>query len=160
MSLLNFILAHEQGRTRSDHQKFMQHLTSVEQEALCGRIASLSRRGVLADWGYTVPISEPTVPNLETVTGRLAGELSPCNPPTSPVKVPSQTLGNSTESTNYVPVVHVASEDASPWLTPVPELTKEDDIILSMGTSKEENSCPSIDSSPLYTTVCSTISIK
>lgn len=115
---------------------------------------------MLADWGYTVPISEPTIPNSETITGCLAGELSPRNPPTLPVEVPSQTLSNSTKSTNYVPVVHMASEDALPWLMPVPELIKEDNIVLSMGTSEEENSCPSINSSPLYHTVCSTISIK
>ncbi|KIM55160.1 hypothetical protein SCLCIDRAFT_30583 [Scleroderma citrinum Foug A] len=122
----------------------------LEQEALCGRIVSLSRQGVLADWGYAVPISEPTVPNSETVTRRLAGKLSPHNPPTSPVEVPSQTLSNSTKSTNYVPVLHVASEDTLPWLTPVPELTEEDNIVLSMGASKEENSHPLINSSPLY----------
>jgi len=142
MSLLNFILTSVHGCARSDHQKFMQHLTSMQQEALCGRIVSLSWQEVLADWGYAIPISEPTVFNLETITGCLSGELSPHNPPTLPVEIPSQTLGNCTESTNYVPVVHVASKDALPWLTPVPELTEEDNIILSMVHPRKSTHAP------------------
>ena len=143
MSLLNFILARVQGHTRSDHRKFMRHLTDAERDALCGRIGSLSRRGVLADWGYAVPDSEPTVINAETAT-----ELS------------LQILGDSAESTNHVPVVHVTFKDALPSLKSVPELNEEDDIVLSMGTSKENSSRPSIDSSPLYRTVCSIVATK
>lgn len=155
MSLLNFILARVQGHTRSDHRKFMRHLTDAERDALCGRIGSLSRRGVLADWGYAVPDSEPTVINAETAT-----ELSLHNTPTSSIEGPLQLLGDSAESTNYVPVARVTFEDALPSLKSVPELNEEDDIVLSMGTSKENSSRPSIDSSPLYRTVCSIVAIK
>jgi len=58
------------------------------------------------------------------------------------------------ESTNYVPIVPVGSRNAQARLVPISELTKDDDIVLSMSPAKaEDDPHHTIDSSPLYCTV-------
>jgi len=56
--------------------------------------------------------------------------------------------------------VHVGSDYGSTWLTLVSELTKEDNIIVPMGSTLENDLCPTIDSSPLHCMVCSMILVK
>ena len=106
------------------------------------RIASVKQRGVLADWGYAVPMAEPT-----TITHSAT--------PTSPIEQSSQV---EYKSSNFVPIVPVNSKDAPTSLSLVSDLTKEDDIVLAMGpASVENNPRHTIDTSPLHHTVCFTI---
>jgi len=71
------------------------------------------------------------------------------NPPTQPITMPSQMVD---KSTNCVPVIPVFSDNAQPTLTLVSELTKDDDIVLTMGpqADAESDPCHTIDTSPLY----------
>jgi len=117
----------------------------IKKEHLLGRIANLKGRGVVADWGYAVPIIERSItPDLAHITS--------AHPPTSPVKVPLQM--EELESTNYVPIVPVGSRNAQARLVPISELTKDDDIVLSMSPAKaEDDPRHTIDLSPLYRTV-------
>ncbi|KAI5990602.1 hypothetical protein EDD15DRAFT_2369663 [Pisolithus albus] len=135
ISLFNLLLA--SVTQRSDHSEFVQRMSSLsaaDQTALCTRIASVKRRGVLADWGYAVPMAEPT-----TITGSVT--------PTPPVEQPTQA---EYESSNSVPVVPVNSKDV---LRLVSDLTKEDNIVLAMGPASVENDLRhTIDTSPLHRT--------
>lgn len=140
ISLFNLLLACV--TQRSNHLEFIQKMSSLcaaDQIALCARIASVKRRGVLADWGYAVPMAEPT-----TITDSATL--------TSTIEQPSQAEH---ESTNFVPVVPVSSKDAPTSLSLVTNLTKRDNIVLAMGPASVENDPRhTIDTSPLHRTVC------
>ena len=82
ISLMNLILALRYG-PRSNHSRFMDKLHTEKRDALCRKIDSLGRRGVLVDWGYAVPVpslSDPvaaedsehqlTARNIEHVVSR------------------------------------------------------------------------------------------
>ncbi|KAL4068427.1 hypothetical protein V8B97DRAFT_2024966 [Scleroderma yunnanense] len=147
INLPNLILAPAQSK--SNHLKFMQHLLKLVKKALCARIKSLTQREVLTDWGYTVSTTE----HLSTTSDFEAmPELIPCDPLTLPIEIPSQIedLNNSIKSSNYIHVVHAGSNNGLVWSTLVSELVKEDDIIFLMSSTIENNSCPTIDSSPLH----------
>ncbi|KAI5994537.1 hypothetical protein EDC04DRAFT_2910536 [Pisolithus marmoratus] len=124
ISLFNLLLAFV--TQRSDHLEFVQRMSSLsaaDQTALCTRIVSIKQRGVLADWGYAVPMAEPT-----TITNSAS--------PTLPIKQLSRV---EYESSNFVPIVPVNSKDAPPSLTLVSDLTEEDNIVLAMGPASVEN---------------------
>ena len=162
LSLPNLILAPPQGR--SNHAKFMHHLPISTREVLCARIEGLGRRGVLADWGYAVPTTECLSTSGLTTSDSPeppACELSPCNPPTSPIEIPPE-IGDldNCESSNYVCTARVGSNDGSTQLTLASELTEDDDIIVPMGSAAENDSHPTINSSPLHRTVCPVIIVK
>lgn len=101
----------------------MSTLSATDQAALCTRIASVKRRGVLADWGYAVPMAEPTT-------------LTSSENLISPIEQASQAEH---ESSNFVPVVPVTTKDTPTSLSLVSDLTKEDNIVLAMGPASVEN---------------------
>ena len=120
----------------------MSSLSAADQTALCARIANVKRRGVLADWGYAVPMAEPATIIDSTI-------------PTSQIAQPSQ---SEYESSNFVPVAPVNSKDAPTTLKSVSDLTNEDNIVLAMGpTSVESDLRHTIDTSPLHRMVRFTI---
>ena len=114
------------------------------------------------DWGYAVP----TTKCLSTICDSTDPEPPTCepfprDPPTSPIKIPSQSRDlNNCGSSNYICAACVGSNNGLIRLTLVSELTKEDNIIVPMGPTTENNPRPTIDSSPLHHTVCSMIPIQ
>ncbi|KAI6107692.1 hypothetical protein EV401DRAFT_2077013 [Pisolithus croceorrhizus] len=90
ISLFNLLLA--SVTQRSDHLEFIQRMSSLsaaDQTPLCTRVASVKQQGVLADWGYAVPMAEPT-----TITSSVT--------PTPPVEEPTQA---ESKSSNFVPIM-------------------------------------------------------
>ena len=143
-SLVTLLLASDVECPRN-HLEFTQDLLMIKKEHLLSRIANLKQWGVVANWGYAVPIIECSItPDLAHITS--------AHPPTSPVEVPLQM--EELESTNYVPIMPVGSRNAQAHLVPISELTKDDNIVLSMSPAKaEDDPHHMIDSSPLYRTV-------
>ncbi|KAI6030143.1 hypothetical protein EDC04DRAFT_2605545 [Pisolithus marmoratus] len=113
------------------------------QVELCRRIAKLKQRGMLGDWGYTVPMTKHS-----STTDLGADQFSDAgDPPTSPIEMVSQTA-------NCIYVVPVSLQNAEPHLVSVPDLTSDHDIVMAMGPQFEMESDlrHTIDMSPLYHT--------
>ncbi|KAL4069013.1 hypothetical protein J3A83DRAFT_4188935 [Scleroderma citrinum] len=123
-----------------NHLEFIQKisgLSAAEKAALCTRIVNVKQQGVLADWGYAVPMTEPT-----TITDLVTT--------TSLIEQPSQVQY---KSSNFVPIMPVNSKGTLTSLSLVSDLTKEDDIALAMGpASTGSDPQHTIDTSPLYHT--------
>ena len=99
---------------------------------------------------YMVPGAKciTTATNLET--NQLPDGA---HPPMLPVEIPAG-FDHSVEPSNCVSIVPVHSTNTTTSLTPVSDLTKEDDIVVSMGPGTPGNDlCDTIDMSPLYYTV-------
>ena len=163
---------------RSNHCRFMGKLTAEKSECLCQKIDKLTRRGLLADWGYAVPMTPPSPsPAINDLEPRLPGSSTTPNEPllsvadeplleadgiplvtdpfnqtpTSPIEPPTT---EDAKCVNYVPVVGVGSSNLRTTLVPVLELDPSHNIVLSMGTSNpEDDPRHTIDSSLLYRTV-------
>ena len=169
-SLMNLLLSRRNG-FRSNHSKFMDRLSAEQKETLCKRIDNLARRGVLADWGYAVPIASspspsPAVnhPGSSTTHQHLPSMINeppsvadgvpttdPFNPPTSPIEPPNT---DANLCVNYVPVEEVGSHNLGTKLVPVSELNSYDNIVLLTGASNPEDDLRyTIDASPLHRTV-------
>ena len=159
----------------------MDKLSVEQRESLCQKIDNLARRGILADWGYAVPIapspspSPSPSPTIDDPELRLGSSAPPDKPspsvvdkpilvadgipvtglfnqtPTSPIEPPD---AQDVECVNYVPVVGVGSHDLETKLIPVSELNPFDNIVLLTGTrSPEDDPRYTIEASPLYRTV-------
>ena len=155
----------------------MGKLTAKQSERLCQKIDKLTRRGLLADWGYAVPTTPPSSspaindpeprqpgssttpdePSLSVADEPLEADGTPLvtdpfnQMPTSPIEPP---ITEDAKCVNYVPVVRVGSPNLGTTLVPVSELDPSHNIVLSMGTSSpEDDPHHTIDSSPLYRTV-------
>ncbi|KIM57137.1 hypothetical protein SCLCIDRAFT_29083 [Scleroderma citrinum Foug A] len=151
ISLVNLFLT--SVTHRSNHREFIQRISGQfrhKQDTLCTRIGDLKWCGLLGDWGYAVPGAEcitTTIANLET--DQLPDGT---HAPTLPVEIPAE-FNHSVESSNCIPIMPVDSMNASTSLTPVSDLSKEDDIMLTMGPDTPENDPrDTIDTSPLYCT--------
>ena len=176
-SLMNLLLSRK-THFRSNHHRFMGKLTTEQSECLCQKIDKLTRRGLLANWGYAVPTTPPSPsPAINDPEPRLPGSSTTPNEPllsvadeplleadgiplvtdpfnqtpTSPIEPPTT---EDAKCVNYVPVVGVGSSNLRTTLVPVSELDPSHNIVLSMGTSSpEDGPRHTIDSSPLYRTV-------
>lgn len=132
----------------------MQNLSDEAQESLCQKIQNLKWRGVLGDWGYAVPIAAP----LATTSSDTSNIDMPCSdgPPTTPINDPEPSV----QYDNRVPAQKIDSHD-TPTPVPVVDFTANDDIVLLMGTDNpDDDPRKTIDLSPLYRTVNSTIFIE
>ena len=132
----------------------MQNLSDEARESLCQKIRNLKRRGVLGDWGYAVPVAAPSA----TTPSDTSNVDMPCSdgPPTSLINDPEPSV----QYDNRVPAWKIDSHD-TPTLVPVVDLTANDDIVLLTGTDNpDDNPRKTIDLSPLYQTVNSTIFIE
>ena len=114
------------------------------------------------DWGYAVPTTECLSTTCDlTDPEPPACKPFPHDPPTLPIEILSQIRDlDNCGSSNYICAACVGSNDRSIRLTLVLELMKEDNIIIPMGPTTENNPCPTINLSPLHCTVCSMIPIQ
>lgn len=103
------------AKNRTDHRKFMDHLSDEAQQCLCGKIQSLQWRGILGDWGYAVPIASSSIP--PTSETQNDDDSSDC-PSTSPIEA---------KPDNLVPVQKIGSNDA-PSLVSASNLMVDDNI--------------------------------
>ena len=119
----------------SNHRRFMGKLTAEQSECLCQKIDKLTWRGLLADWGYAVPMTPPSPsPAINDLEPRLPGSSTTPNEPllsvadkplleadsiplvtdpfnqtpTSPIELPTT---EDAKCVNYVPVVGVGSSN-------------------------------------------------
>lgn len=134
------------------------------------RINGLARRGVLADWGYAVPVpSSDTVHIAEPVSSvhapelisvrtpaRAAPPLDHVDIPTSPIE-PSYSLAGSevdaSAPTNLVPVRQIGT-DHEVTAIPTSQLTDKHNIVLLMGPDDPRADLRhTIDLCPLHRTV-------
>ena len=142
VSLGNLFLT--RAAQRSNHQSLVEkhsNLPKHEKVVLCTRIGSLKWRGVLGDWGYADPRTECT-----SATASMTAE-SPDSSASS-IELPSE-MTELVDSFD-VPVAPVNSMNAQTRLTPVSDLTKEDNIVLAMGSETDPHQ--EVDP-PLYRTV-------
>ncbi|KAF9230846.1 hypothetical protein BU15DRAFT_83115 [Melanogaster broomeanus] len=135
ISLLNILLTFRQGHADRD---------------------DFGQRGLLADWGYAVPISEFEQPYSCQPDGVCESACSPpssplSDPPTSPIP-PSQP-----DEASHDCVPAMSNGDHTIRLVATSTLTAEDEIVLSMGcaisdSQADVDSRPTIDANPLYHT--------
>ena len=155
---MNLLLSRRNG-FRSNHRRFMDRMSEEQREHICRRIDNLTRRGLLADWGYAVPIApspspspseslspaavnNPELPTTHNPSPSVVDEplpvvngvpiTGPSNPPTSPIEPPG---AQDTECVSYVPVMGVGSHNLGTKLIPVSELSPSDNIVLLTGNS-------------------------
>ena len=111
-------------------------MSEEQREHICKRIDNLTRRGLLADWGYAVPIApspspskslspaavnNPELPTTHNPSPSVVDEplpvvngvpiTGPSNPPTSPIEPPG---AQDTECVSYVPVMGVHQQTNPP----------------------------------------------
>ena len=149
-------------------------MSEEQREHICKRIDNLTRRGLLADWGYAVPIApspsesllpatvnNPELPTTHSPSPSVVDKplpvvngvpiTGPSNPPTSPIEPPS---AQDTECVSYVPVMGVGSHNLGTKLILVSELSPSNNIALLTGNSSPKDDLHyTIDTSPLYRTV-------
>jgi len=142
------------------------HLSPETRQSLLHKLQRISRRGLLADWGYAVPLYAVKPPSpVDATTPAFCHQptsavvsSSPLTPfiidetPTSPVPVPDDL------DETVVPVRFLKAGDANNVVNYVAltELKETDDITLSMGGAPLPDPCrPSVDTNPLYQTVSS-----
>ena len=151
-------------------------MSEEQREHICKRIDNLTRRGLLADWGYAVPIApspspsespspaainDSELPTTHNLSPSVVDEplpvvngvpiTDPSNPPTSPIEPPST---QDTKRVSYIPVMGVGSHNLGTKLIPVSELSPSDNIVLLTGNSSpKDDPRYTIDASPLYQTV-------
>lgn len=150
ISLVNLFLTF--ATHRSDHWEFIQKISGRsrhEQDALCTKISHLKQHRLLGDWGYAVLGAKCITTATDSGTDQLPDGA---HPPTLPVEIPAE-FDHLAEPSNCVPVVPVHSMNAITSLTPISDLTKEDNIVLNMGPGMGNDPCDTIDTSPLYCTV-------
>ena len=85
---------------RGDHLSFMSHLSPTSQANLREKISNLQRRGILADWGYAVPVVRTVASSFPTATPpTVLSSLrdDPSSPGSSPPTAPSPTLTDAIE---------------------------------------------------------------
>lgn len=146
----NLFLAESEGHM--DHRINMKNLSAEARDRLCKRIQSLTRRGVLGDWGYAVPVvPSESLATTKTSTTEAQVDAPPVSPSTSPIEGNSELLVN---YDNRVPTRKIGSHDGPTLLLSASELTNEQDITLWMGTDNpNEDPRRTIDLCPLYRTV-------
>ena len=144
-------------------------LSPETRQSLLGKLQRISRRGLLADWGYAVPLSsdaaKPPSP-VDAITpavyhqpATVVASSSPLTSLTnldeilmSPITVPEDL------DETVVPVQFLEANSASyaVQFVALSELKETDDITLSMRGVPLLYPCrPSVDTSPLYRTVSS-----
>ncbi|KAF8546168.1 hypothetical protein OG21DRAFT_1528007, partial [Imleria badia] len=137
------------ARNRTDHSVHMEHLLDKDRERLCEETRNLKQRGILGDWGYTVPFATPVATTSSDSSSDVDIPRSD-EIPTSPIEADASEP--SVQYDNLVLAQKIDSQDP-PALVPISELTAEDDIVLFMGTDNPKNDpCKTIDLCPLYRT--------
>ena len=164
--MLNLLLVALQHDSSFDFV-FHSDLSSEARQSLLAKLQKISRRGLLADWGYAVPFYPSDAAKPPSLVGATAPAVhhqptdaaasSPLTSltaldetPTSPVAIPDDL------DENIVPVRNFGAGDANNVVEYVAlsELKETDDIILSMGGAPPLDPCwPSVDTNPLYRTV-------
>ena len=100
---------------------------------LCKQISCLTRQGILADWGYAIPIHIPTTvsansPSLPSSKG---------DPPTSPTEIgplaSQMPNGAWVEAETPINLVPIGQFDGV-MMVSASQLMEKDDIVLLMGT--------------------------
>ncbi|KAG6371483.1 hypothetical protein JVT61DRAFT_9518 [Boletus reticuloceps] len=152
ISLVNLLLATTKAEHRTTHEKYIQYYISGQAQVdLCKRISCLTRRGVLADWGYATPITPTTVSADSPSTPSSEGD-----PPTLPTEIgplaSQMPIGAWVEAETPIDLVPVRQIDGVTMVS-ASQLTDEHDIVLLMGTDDPKKDLRhTIDSSPLYRT--------
>ncbi|KAF9227896.1 hypothetical protein BS17DRAFT_813772 [Gyrodon lividus] len=157
ISLINLLLAFRKTK-RTNYQMFKDLLKAEAWKRLRDKLDCLTRQGILADWGYAVPVSLDTatgptnkvVPDMpEPAAAMATDKYAPYSPP----QTPTDSLAGDQESDNCVSVKKIGSASEAIQVVPVSELAMDDEIVLLMGTSNPENDLRHmINSSPLHHT--------
>jgi len=112
---------------------------------------SITYCGLLADWGYAVPLDTFQTQAEPMCTSQLTPPTPPCNLPlTSSVSLPSH---QSSEMGDDSITICISAHGQEDWIVCVglSQLRVDHDIVLSMGRDHPpDQSQPSIDTNPLY----------
>ncbi|KAF9228180.1 hypothetical protein BS17DRAFT_850230 [Gyrodon lividus] len=113
ISLIDVLLAFRKIK-QTNYQMFKDLLEAEAWKRLRNKLDCLTRQGILADWGYAVPVSLDTaagptnevVPDMpEPATAMAADKYAPY----SPLQMPTDSLAGDQESDNCVPVKKIGS---------------------------------------------------
>ena len=135
---------------------FLDDLPPETRMCLRSRMKDIAYRGLLADWGYSVPLDAPhTQAEIAQASSKSTPSIPPRNlPPTSPISPLSNQPSESGE--DLVPVRVSILGEGKDWIVcvPVSELKDDHEIVLSMGRdSSPDQLSPLIDTNPLFHTV-------
>ena len=106
-------------------------------------------RGLLADWGYTVPLDTSQAQAKPLCTPQLTPPTPPCDlPPTSPVSQPSNQPSEMGD--NFITIhISIPSQEDRFVRIGLSQLQADHDIVLSMERDHpSDQSQPSIDTNP------------